>query len=358
MKKVLILGLTLLTASSVLPTRQEIQGERLQESLLDISDEFSSEENSLNTTPESIDIESQKQPKKGCFKGYTSAIGNRWTQTKNSIKNKWRNWSFTGRETVEASTLLGLTTLMGYVWGGNIPSFTVPFLANTCATISAGNISEMLTNQHISLKFFKTLIPAIAAFCADYYGLLGEAGLNPYPFNMFFLAMCFCVMHELKIASGRLPVKSETLLKSIFVRKFQEINQRVRETAELAVLAGTATALGAAEDAATEAGLGTHEFVPLAFAGMAGANVADMLKKRPYWQQSLALLPTAAIAELINHFTLEDARPEVAYILFFGWLTSSLDQIKKIFTKKKNVDEHSEAPTEVGARVVTAPARF
>lgn len=346
MKRILLIGLALLSILSLNATHPQIQGEYLHQGLisdqeLDIEAQTPLENNNLQQGS----FSRFKASIASCYK----PISNKLSATKQSIKNKWNNWSTTGKEAVESGILTSLIAFTGWYWGGS-NTYSYPFLINSFATISANNISEMQVDQNVLSKSIKTILPAIAAFCANYYGIIGDPGLNPYPFNMFFIALCFGMMHELKISSGRLPVNPKTWANYSLVRNWFKLPQKTRESIELATLEGSAVGLSIADSAAGASG--TNGYVPLAFTGIAGGNIADMVKDRPYWVQSLMLLPPAAICEAFNYFVLNKERPEAGYMLFFAWLISSLDQIKKVFAKTEN-SEHSEAPTEATHGFVT-----
>lgn len=340
MKKIVLIGLTLLTISQLSATRPTIQSDQLHQGL--ISQEMDIE----SGTPMELAQESQGRFArfKASLSSCCSPVKNGLSKVSTAIKNKW-NGSITSRETVENAILTGITGFTGWYWGGSL-DYSYPLLINSFATISANNVAETTINQNLLSKILKTSIPATAAFLANYYGLIGEPGQNPYMFNEFFLALCFGMMHELKIASGRLPVNAKTWVNYAFVRNWHRIPQRIREAFELTTLETLAVGITEANKAAGENGIGTNGNIPLAFTAIAGRNIADMVKDRPYWQQSLMLLPPAAVYEAFNYFVLSGTHPEAGYMLFFGWLVSSIDRVKELFTKKKQ-HEHSEAPTEV-----------
>lgn len=336
----LLLGLTLLTAGQLLATRPEIQGDQLCQALITEAIDIESG----NTVEVTHEPQSRFARFKASLSSCCTPVKNGLSKVKTTIKNKWNN-SITSRETVENVMLTGLTGLTGWYWGGSL-DHSYPLLINSFATISANNVAETTINQNLLSKIIKNSIPAVAAFLANYYGLIGESGQNPYMFNEFFLALCFGMMHELKIASGRLPVNAKTWINYSFVRNWHKIPQRIREAFELTALEGLAVGITEANNVAGANGIATEGNLPLAFTAIAGRNIADMVKNRSYLQQSLMLLPPAAVYEAFNYFVLSGAHPEAGYMLFFGWLVSSIDHVKELFTKKKP-NEHSDAPAEV-----------
>lgn len=289
--------------------------------------------------------------------------GNPITNQKEQAKTSWysprRLWSnfskTTIKESLETITLSGLTTFLGWYWGGSL-NYSYPPLINSIAMITGSNNADQVETQDIIRKLIKLGCPMIAMYIMNYYAF---DNLNPYPGNQFFFALSMAMMQELKMLAGRSAKTAKGLYKFIQDKLPKDPTQaahvkRAIEAGELAALGASATAVGIATEAVQESINGSYTSLSTLYAGIAAGNVADMIKNRPYWLRTIALLPAATIAEVINYFGLQNTRPEVAEMFFFAWLATTIDEIKKKLGKKIESNNRSTSTT-TGGNLISSP---
>lgn len=270
--------------------------------------------------------------------------------------------AFVKKEYLEGAVLTGFMTFFGWYYGGNEGDYNYPELVNAFAGLTGGNIADMVEMQSFISKFIKIGVPMTTAYVINHFGF---QDINPYAGNTFFFALCFAAMLELKLMSARIkgvPAELKTRYiplqrKLVDLLGYKEndstqekatkiaIAQRIIQTAEFAVLAGSATGLGVAVEKMSGAlGAAAYAFasLPTFFVGIASGNVGEMSEGLAYWKRSLWLLPAATATWAINQFALDGARPEIPYMLLFAWVGLTFKEIKQKIGLEE--EKHSEGP--------------
>ncbi|MCL4380167.1 hypothetical protein M1466_01580 [Candidatus Dependentiae bacterium] len=211
-----------------------------------------------------------------------------------------------------------LMLALGSYWGTQYAT-----ILNSTAMILGGYHTTQVARQHPCLQLIALGTPMLALYLMNIYFF---DTLNPYPGNEFFLALCGMMMHELTLLAGRMPTTARTIYTIIQ----DKIPQAVLQTAETTFLMGSATAIGIGTESMQEEVPGSYTFLTTLYTANAAGNVADMFKKQAYWLRSLVLLPATAAAGAVNYFACDNKRPEISYLFFFAWLSSSIDQIKQL----------------------------
>lgn len=219
---------------------------------------------------------------------------------------------------------------LGSYWGTQYAT-----ILNSTAMILGGYHTTQVARQHPCLQLIALGAPMLALYLMNIYFFDTR---NPYPGNEFFLALCGMMMHELTMLAGRMPTTARTIYAIIQ----DKIPQAALQTAETAFLMGSATAIGIGTEAIQEEIPGSYTFLTTLYTANAAGNVADMLKKKAYWLRSALLLPATATAGVVNYFACDNKRPEISYLFFFAWLSSSIDEIKQLLTATTNRGHHTD----------------
>ncbi|MCL4380165.1 hypothetical protein M1466_01570 [Candidatus Dependentiae bacterium] len=245
------------------------------------------------------------------------------------------------KEISAASTLTGLMTFLGWYWGGSLQPYEYPTIVNAGALAFGEFNASRVENQPVIKKLLLLGCPMLALYIMNYYAF---DNLNPYPGNQFFFALSFTAMQELRILAGRSP----NMARSLYTWIQNKVPRRAIETAELATLAGSATALGVTTDALKETIVGSYTFLPFLYASIESRNVAEMInRKRHYLLRATGLLTAAGINELFNYFVCDKTRPEIAALFFFAWLRDSTETLKRVLKQPTEpVAETSQQPQE------------
>lgn len=217
-----------------------------------------------------------------------------------------------------------LMLALGSYWGTQYAT-----ILNSTAMILGGYHTTQVARQHPCLQLIALGAPMLALYLMNIYFFDTR---NPYPGNEFFLALCGMMMHELTMLAGRMPATARTIYAIIQ----DKIPQAVLQTAETAFLMGSATAIGIGTESIQEEVPGSYTFLTTLYTANAAGNIADMLKKQAYWLRSALLLPATATAGVINYFACDNQRPEISYLLFFAWLSGSIDAIKQLLAATTN----------------------